>query len=241
MAQPGLIGHTTSVGEEREAGPRMGRVIEVATASGTGRLWVDLAAGDRAVLVLGHGAGGGVDAPDLVGLASGLPVRGIGVVRFEQPWRVAGRKIAGSPATLDLAWGEAVARVRAITGDLPLFVGGRSAGARVACRGFAAPALGVVALSFPLHPPGKPTSTRVAELARVAERALVIQGDRDPFGTAEEISAALASAGAAAVELVSLPGVAHGLGGRGRAAEQRLPGVVAVIVDRVTEFVVTRL
>ena len=113
-------------------------------------------------LVLGHGAGGGIEARDLVALAKALPERGVTVVRVEQPWRVAGRKVAGPPATLDRAW-LAVLEALAVAG--PLVVGGRSAGARVACRTAAqVGAAGCLALAFPLHPPGRPEKSRLDEL-----------------------------------------------------------------------------
>lgn len=127
----------------------------VDTVVGPGRLVVDAASEPRAVLVLGHGAGGGVDVFDLEALATALPPLGISVLRFEQPWRTAGKKVAGAAQGLDTAWRAALDVVAAGWDELPLVVGGRSAGARVACRCYALPARGVVALSFPLHPPGR--------------------------------------------------------------------------------------
>lgn len=170
-------------------------VVEVVTPVGTGRLVMSPAADPQAVLLLGHGAGGGLDVFDLAALAEGLPAAGVTVVRFEQPWRTAGRRVAGPPRTLDAAW---LAALAVITGglavpdglDLPFVVGGRSAGARVACRCFAAPARGVVALSFPLHPPGRPDRSRAPELGAVPAPVLVVQGERDPFGTPDELRAA---------------------------------------------------
>lgn len=143
---------------------------------------VDVAAARRArwTLVLGHGAGGGIEAADLVALAEALPVRGISVVRVEQPWRVAGRKVAAPPPTLDRAW-LAVLEALDVTGRLA--VGGRSAGARVACRtATAVGAQACVALAFPLHPPGRPERSRLDELAGAGVPTLVLQGERDPFG-----------------------------------------------------------
>jgi len=128
--------------------------VLVDTVVGPGRLVVDAASEPRAVLVLGHGAGGGVDVFDLEALATALPPLGISVLRFEQPWRTAGKKVAGAAQGLDTAWRAALDVVAAGWDELPLVVGGRSAGARVACRCYAFPARGVVALSFPLHPPG---------------------------------------------------------------------------------------
>ncbi|MFJ5232680.1 alpha/beta family hydrolase [Kitasatospora sp. NPDC088391] len=139
----------------------------------------------RAVLVLGHGAGGGVEAPDLRALAEALPARGVTVVLAEQPWRVAGRKLAPAPATLDAGWPAQVAAAR--EEGLPLYAGGRSAGARVACRTSAAlGAAGVLALAFPLHPPGRPERSRAEELLGTGLPTLVVQGGADTFGTPEE-------------------------------------------------------
>jgi predicted alpha/beta-hydrolase family hydrolase len=143
-------------------------------------------------VVLGHGAGGGIGAPDLALLAETLPALGYDVVLVEQPWRVAGRKIAGPPPTLDLAW-------VAVLGDLdrtgPLIVGGRSAGARVACRtAYDTGAAGVLALSFPLHPPGRPEKSRAEELRAPGRRGIpirVVQGERDPWGSPAAVGAEL--------------------------------------------------
>ncbi|MFC1409789.1 alpha/beta family hydrolase [Streptacidiphilus sp. N1-12] len=138
----------------------------------------------RAALALGHGAGGGIEAPDLAALAAALPPLGITVALVEQPWRLAGRKLAPAPKTLDAGWLPTVAALRAeLPAGLPLLVGGRSAGARVACRTAAATgAAGVLALAFPLHPPGRPERSRAAELLGCPAPTLVVQGAADPFG-----------------------------------------------------------
>jgi predicted alpha/beta-hydrolase family hydrolase len=114
------------------------------------------------------------------------------VLRVEQPWRVAGKRIAPAPARLDVGWAAVLARLRD-DGRLagPLVLGGRSAGARVACRSAAAQgAAGVLALAFPLHPPGHPERSRAAELTAVRVPVLVVQGERDPFGGPAEVRAA---------------------------------------------------
>jgi uncharacterized protein len=162
------------------------------TPVGDARVDVRQATGRRrATLVLGHGAGGGIGAADLIALADGLPAHGVEVVRVEQPWVGAGRRVAAPPPTLDRAW-LAVLDHLAVTG--PLLVGGRSAGARVACRtAEAVGARGVLALSFPLHPPGAPEKTRLPELdlpATAGLPTLVLQGTRDPFGGPPDIPAA---------------------------------------------------
>ena len=185
-------------------------VLAVDTPQGPGRCFVDPAEDPTALLVLGHGAGGGTNAADLELLARRLPVLGITVVRFEQPWRTAGRRIAGPPATLDEAWTAAVTELRGQSWAVGrLFVGGRSAGARVACRtAQAVEAAGVVCLAFPLHLPGRPEKSRAAELLGAEVPRLVLQGSKDTFGTPAEIQAAMGSA--PGIRLVELPGADHG-------------------------------
>ncbi|HET8602215.1 MAG TPA: alpha/beta family hydrolase [Segeticoccus sp.] len=169
---------------------------EVPTDAGPARVHVHRPAHVRGSVVLGHGAGGGVEAPDLVALTQ-LADDGWLVARVEQPWRVAGKRVAPAPPKLDTAWltvFEALRKGRwAVPG--PLVVGGRSAGARVACR--TAAQLGadaVLALSFPLHPPGKPEKSRAHEAQLVVDAGTplaVIQGLKDPFGSPDDVSEAL--------------------------------------------------
>lgn len=149
------------------------------------------------MLALGHGAGGGIGAADLAALAAALPARGVAVALVEQPWRVAGKKLAPAPRTLDAGW-TALWPALAHSGSgagLPVVAGGRSAGARVACR--TGPELGaaaVLALSFPLHPPGWPEKSRAGELTAAADAlpVLVVQGGNDPFGRPAEFPAGCA-------------------------------------------------
>jgi predicted alpha/beta-hydrolase family hydrolase len=134
----------------------------------------------RAGLVLGHGAGGSVESPDLVGATEAANNAGLSVALIEQPYRVAGRRAPAPAHQLDEVWLEVVPQ---LFPDLPLIVGGRSLGARVACR--TAAELGtkaVLCLAFPLHPPGKPEKSRLEELDAVKVPTLVVQGERDPFG-----------------------------------------------------------
>ena len=134
----------------------------------------------RALLILGHGAGGGVGAPDLVAAARAAAELAIRVALVEQPYRVAGRKSPAPAHQLDTAW---LAVVEALRDGRPLIVAGRSSGARVACRtAAAAGAAGVLCLAFPVHPPGRPEKSRLDELDAVEVPVLVVQGDRDPFG-----------------------------------------------------------
>ncbi len=163
------------------------RLIETAVGTARVRRAVPPGASSAPLLVLGHGAGGGVEAGDLQQVTAAALAAGIPVALVDQPWRVSGRRIAPRPATLDAAWVEVLARLRSAG---PIVVGGRSAGARVACRtAVEVGAGGVLALAFPLHPPGRPEASRADELVGADCPTLVIQGDRDPFGTAAEIAA----------------------------------------------------
>jgi uncharacterized protein len=158
---------------------------EIDTEAGTARVTWHEARDARWVLAVSHGAGGGVEARDLQALAAVLPAHGVTVALVEQPWRVAGKKVAPAPKTLDVGWR---GLWPALTGPgLPVIAGGRSAGARVACR--TAQELGaaaVLALSFPLHPPGKPEKSRAGELLGAGVPTLVVQGGNDTFGRPEE-------------------------------------------------------
>jgi uncharacterized protein len=160
--------------------------VEIMTGDGPARAEVDRPAGGEPsfLLVLTHGAGGDPDSPDLLAVAGAASRLGGVVARVTQPYRVKGRRAPGSPDRQDAAWVELVAALRPVIGaGLPLIQGGRSNGARVACRtAGAVGALGVIALAFPLHPPGRPDRSRAAELATAGTDVLVVNGDRDPFG-----------------------------------------------------------
>ena len=156
----------------------------VPTPHGDGRSHTHRARTPVATLLLSHGAGRGTDTPDLLALAEELPRNGVTVVLFDQPWVVAGRKVASPPATLDDGLRAAAGRLRRTH---PLVLGGRSAGARSAARcADELGAAGCLALAFPLHPPGRPERSRLEELLRPSCPTLVVQGERDPFGRPEE-------------------------------------------------------
>jgi predicted alpha/beta-hydrolase family hydrolase len=158
--------------------------VEIATPHGPARAHLHGVDAARAALVLGHGAGGGVAAPDLVAATAAAREADVSVVLVEQPYRVAGRRSPAPARQLDAAWLAVVEELRAgELAGLPLLVGGRSAGARVACRTAAETgAIGVLCLAFPVHPPGRPEKSRLAELDAVEVPVLVVQGERDPFG-----------------------------------------------------------
>ncbi|WP_374198400.1 alpha/beta family hydrolase [Streptomyces sp. ISL-12] len=197
------------------------------TEAGTARITWHPARDARLVLALGHGAGGGVEARDLAALAAALPAHGVTVALVEQPWRVAGRKLAPAPKSLDTGWRGLWPALTAP--GLPVIAGGRSAGARVACR--TATELGaraVLALGFPLHPPGKPEKSRAGELLGAGVPTLVVQGGNDPFGRPAEFPDG-------PYELTEVPYGDHGF-----AVPKRAPltqdEALAVITDAVVKW-----
>ena len=157
-------------------------MIELETPHGPARAHVNEAEAPVATLVLGHGAGGGVGAPDLKAATEAALAVNVTTILVEQPYRVAGRKSPAPAPQLDAAW-TAVCAQLPIESGVQLLVGGRSSGARVACRTSAAVnATGVLCLAFPLHPPGRPEKTRLPELEQVTVPVLIVQGESDPFG-----------------------------------------------------------
>lgn len=206
---------------------------EVETPHGPARLHVDRARSPRLTLVLGHGAGGGVDARDLAALAYALPREGFTVVRVEQPWRVAGKKVAPAPRILDEGL---LACLKALRLRTPLVVGGRSAGARSACRvAGEVGAAGVLALAFPLHPPGKPEKSRASELLALRVPTLVVQGDNDAFGNASELPERFGAPG----EVAAVPFADHGFkvaqkAARGAGIDQ--DAAMLIVVEAVLEW-----
>jgi predicted alpha/beta-hydrolase family hydrolase len=200
----------------------------VETDAGTARItWHRAAGKPRLLLAVSHGAGGGIEARDLRALAAVLPAHGVSVALVEQPWRVAGKKVAPAPKTLDVGWRglwPALAKP-----GLPVIAGGRSAGARVACR--TAVELGahaVLALSFPLHPPGRPEKSRADELLGAGVPTLVVQGGNDPFGRPAEFPAG-------SYELIEVPYGDHSFGVPKR-AEITQAEAVALVTDGVVRW-----
>jgi predicted alpha/beta-hydrolase family hydrolase len=159
-------------------------VLDVDTPHGPARAHLQPMDAPIGALMLGHGAGGGIASRDLTKVTAVARDAGIAVALVEQPYRVAGRRSPAPAHQLDAAWLAVVERLRAKElRDLPLVVGGRSSGARVACRTAAeSGALAVLCLAFPLHPPGRPEKTRVSELDAVDLPTLIVQGAADPFG-----------------------------------------------------------
>jgi len=161
--------------------------IDIPTPHGPARAHLHQVATPRGALVLGHGAGGGIGAPDLQAATRAANEAGFSVALVEQPYRVAGRRAPAPAAQLDGAWIAVIGALRAgPLADVPIVTGGRSSGARVACRTAAAvQTAAVLCLAFPVHPPGRaddPAKSRLPELDAVSVPVLVVQGERDPFG-----------------------------------------------------------
>ncbi|WP_290049662.1 alpha/beta hydrolase family protein [Amycolatopsis solani] len=157
--------------------------LEIDTAYGPARAYLHCAEEGEAVLMLGHGAGGGLGAKDLVAVTRAAQAAGVHVALVEQPYRVAGRRAPAPANQLDTAWLTIADELSERFDALPFVFGGRSSGARVACRTAAqGQAVAVLCLAFPEHPPGKPEKTRQPELDAVEVPVLVVQGENDPFG-----------------------------------------------------------
>lgn len=208
------------------------RIIQ--TPAGEGRIVTHRAARPIATVLLSHGAGGGIEARDLTALATYLPRQGVNVMLFEQPWRRAGRKVATPPATLDVGLRAAVDALRVRT---PIILGGRSAGARSACRSARElGAAGCLALSFPLHPPGRPERSRLDELAGAGVPTLVIQGGNDPFGGPEEFPDPLPER----TDLAVVPDADHGFKVPKRASISQ-DDAMGIVVEAALEWVVREI
>jgi uncharacterized protein len=183
------------------------QVDEIMTAAGPAQVVLEQPGQPAFLLVLTHGAGGSPDTADVLAVREAAGRRGAATALVTQPYRVKGARAPGSAAKQDAAWAELVETLRRKTArdgvPLPLVQGGRSNGARVACRtARQTGAIGVIALAFPLHPPGRPGKSRDAELRGAGTSVLVINGDRDPFGVPEPDET---------TDVVVLPGETHAL------------------------------
>jgi uncharacterized protein len=177
--------------------------MQISTGAGPARAEIDRPASAAFLLLMTHGAGGGVDTRDLLAVRDVAVALGGAVARVLQPYRVRGARAPGAAGPQDAAWLEIVAALRQEFAGLPLVQGGRSNGARVACRtAVQAGASGVIALAFPLHPPGRPEQSRADELRAAGTDVLVVNGERDPFGIPERRDA---------TRVVVLPGETHSL------------------------------
>ncbi len=176
---------------------------EISTGAGPATAVIDQPTTATFLLLMTHGAGGGVDTKDLLAVRDAALGLGGVVARILQPYRVRGARAPGAPGPQDAAWLEIVAALWREYPGIPLVQGGRSNGARVACRTASeAGARTVIALAFPLHPPGRPERSRADELRGAGVDVLVVNGERDPFGIPSSRDAA---------RVVVLPGETHAL------------------------------
>jgi predicted alpha/beta-hydrolase family hydrolase len=197
--------------------------IEIDTPHGPAQAELRPVDEPKGALVLGHGAGGGIEAPDLMAATAAANEIGFTVALVLQPYLVAGKRSSPAPGRLDEAWVVAMQHLGAdALGGLPLITGGRSAGARVACRTAAASgAAAVLCLAFPVHPPGKPEKSRIDELDAVELPVLVVQGESDPFGMPPD------APGREVVRIRGNHGLKTDLEAVGDAVRRWLPTVVA--------------
>jgi predicted alpha/beta-hydrolase family hydrolase len=198
--------------------------VEIATGAGPARADLDRAADPPFLLVLTHGAGGGTGSADLLAARQAGLDLGAAVARVTQPYRVRGARVPGSTLAQDAAWLEVAGALRRRYSGIPVIQGGRSNGARVACRtAQAAGVRAVLALAFPLHPPRRPDRSRAAELLAAGTDVLVINGAADPFGVPEA---------GGAVRVVVLPGAGHALTGQAGAIRGAAGAWLAGLLSR---------
>ena len=189
----------------------------------------------KAALVLAHGAGAGQTSPFMTRFAGGMALRGISTATFDFPYMAARRKVPDRAPVLEQSWREALEAATAELAGLPLVIGGKSMGGRIASHIAAQSGAGVdglVFLGYPLHPPGKPEQRRDAHLPAIREPMLFVQGTRDAFGTAAEIAALLPSLQHA--QLHEVDGGDHSFkvsGRKGDVLEGIMDAVAAWIVD----------
>jgi predicted alpha/beta-hydrolase family hydrolase len=190
---------------------------------------------------VGHGAGAGQNSPFMVRTAEGLAARGIAAATFDFPYMTARKSGPDRPPVLEQAWRDAIARARTELAGLPLFIGGKSMGGRIASQVASQGVEGVsglVFLGYPLHPPGKPEQRRDAHLPAIAQPMLFVQGSRDPFGTADEIRALLPALQHATLH--EIPNGDHSFKVSGRGApkpDQVLNGILDMVKSWIFERV----
>jgi predicted alpha/beta-hydrolase family hydrolase len=197
------------------------------------------AANPVAAFVIAHGAGAGQTSPFMTKFARGMVERGISAATFDFPYMRDRRKVPDKAEVLEACWREAIAASRKEFGTVPLFIGGKSMGGRIASQvaaGEHPPIAGLIYLGYPLHPPGKPQQLRDAHLPKIAEPMLFVQGSRDAFGTVEEIKGLLPRLQHATVFEVAGGDHSFKVSGRGRTPDQ----VIAEVMDAVAEWIRSR-
>ena len=194
-----------------------------------------------AAMVVGHGAGAGQASPFMVRTAEGLAARGIAAATFDFPYIAAKRHVPDRTDVLERSWRDAIDAARVAFPALPLFIGGKSMGGRIASHVAAQSAdglSGLVFLGYPLHPPGKPEQRRDAHLPAVREPMLFVQGSRDPFGTADEIRALLPRLQDAALHEIAGGDHSFKIPGKGAPKPDQ---VLGLILDAIRDWVAARL
>jgi uncharacterized protein len=195
--------------------------------------------GDSAVaaMVVAHGAGAGRNSPFMVRTAVGLAERGVSAATFDFPYMTAGRSVPDRPEVLERSWREAISLARDTFTGLPLFIGGKSMGGRIASHVAAQGGeqiAGVIFLGYPLHPPGKPGQRRDAHLPAIREPMLFVQGTNDAFGTAEEIRAILPTLHHASIHVVERGDHSFKVSGRGA---PKPDAVLSLVLDAVRQWI----
>jgi len=189
----------------------------------------------RAACVVGHGAGAGRNSPFMVRFAAGMAERGVTAATFDFPYMAAKRGAPDKPAVLEASWRAAVDEARSVLEGLPLFIGGKSMGGRIASHiaSQGTPGLaGVFFLGYPLHPPGAPEKRRDAHLPAITEPLLFVQGTRDTFGTSSEIEALLPTLQRATVHVVEDGDHSFKVRARsGQKPDQVLDGIMDVVAS----------
>ena len=199
-----------------------------------------LAANPTAAFVIAHGAGAGQSSPFMTRFARGMVERGISAATFDFPYIRDRRKVPDKAEKLEACWGEAIMAAKTELGSVPLFIGGKSMGGRIASQvaaGEHSPVAGLIYLGYPLHPPGKPQQMRDAHLPRIAEPMLFVQGSRDAFGTVDEIRALLPRLQRATIVEVAGGDHSFKVSGRGRPPDQ----VMTEVMDAVAAWIRARI
>jgi uncharacterized protein len=194
-----------------------------------------------AALVLAHGAGAGQLSSFMVEAARGFATRGVSTATFDFPYITARRKVPDRAPVLEQAWREAIASARAKLDALPLFIGGKSMGGRIATHVAAQKNIGsvsgVVLLGYPLHPPGRPEQRRDSHLPDIAEPMLFVQGEKDAFGGTGEITTLLPRLQSATLH--EIPGGDHSF--RVPGGKEKQQKVLEQILDAVTDWMRSRI
>ena len=204
----------------------------MATLDGLGAMTYPAEGRATAVLVLAHGAGAGQKHPFMVATAKGLAARHILVVTFDFPYMRHRRQVPDKAPVLEAAFQDVIAATRAWSGATDVFIGGKSMGGRMATHLGAHGIdglLGIVALGYPLHPPGRPDKPRTEHLPSIRVPVLIVQGERDTFGTPDELKPVIATMKQSKVTMHVVAGGDHSLTVRGRKKDETFESVLDTV------------